>query len=420
VRAAKWTAITLAGLLVLLAVAVFVITSIVDPNRYRGRVEAIVTDLAGRPLVIDGDLRITWYPWLGVRVGPAHFAGDPSIAQWQSLSIAAKTWPLLRGEIVVDRVRLQSLHVRLRRDAQGHGNWEGLGPRATKGREDRRASSGAEGGPSGVNAGEFAKAQLAGIEIRDGTVEYVDEVNGVRASASNLELDMGEWQAGQPLTIHTRFLIRSDAVAPGGVWIQADTRELTIQLEPLKVATPKMSLHVAEAQLTGDVVYERAADDRTAARGSATVHVPSVRKLADALALNQTLPHDPAALGQLDLTSSWSYSDGVLAAKPLSLELDGIKLAGWVERQEGPGAAAASGPRAPSPAAAWTFELHGDRIDLGRYLEFDSTRKKPFELPVDALRAINANGTLTFDEAQLADTHMADLRLRFETPEAKQ
>jgi hypothetical protein len=66
----------------------------------------------------------------------------------------------------------------------------------------------------------------------------------------------------------------------------------------------------------------------------------------------------------------------------------------------------------------WAFELHCDRIDLGRYVNVDSTNKKPFEL--DTLRAINANGSLIFDQVVLADTHMADVRLRFQTPDGKQ
>ncbi len=69
VRIAKWTAIILGGIVLLLVATVFVLTSVVDPNRYRGKIEGIVADLAGKPFVIQGDLAITWYPWLGIRTG---------------------------------------------------------------------------------------------------------------------------------------------------------------------------------------------------------------------------------------------------------------------------------------------------------------------------------------------------------------
>jgi hypothetical protein len=129
--------------------------------------------------------------------------------------------------------------------------------------------------------------------------------------------------------------------------------------------------------------------------------------LAHDLALDQTLPHDPTTLGPLELTTQWSYTSGALTAKPLTLKLDGVTFDGWMERS------------AP-PKSAWRFELHGDHIDLSRYLNVDSKKKKPFELPVESLRAINANGSLVFDRAELADAHLTDVRLKLQTPEATQ
>ena len=150
-------------------------------------------------------------------------------------------------------------------------------------------------------------------------------------------------------------------------------------------------------------VWQMAASQHT---GRIALQVPSLRKLAHDLALDQTLPHDPTALGPLELTSRWSYVAGALSAKPLAVKLDGVNFNGWVERT-------------PAPASAWSFELHGDRIDLGRYFNVDSTNKKPFELPVDTLRSINANGSLIFDQAQYADTHMSNVRLNLQTPEVQ-
>jgi hypothetical protein len=129
-----------------------------------------------------------------------------------------------------------------------------------------------------------------------------------------------------------------------------------------------------------------------------------VRELATALALNKSLPHDPTTLGPLELTTAWNYDDGSIAAKPLALKLDGVSFNGWLQRTA-------------SPKPMWAFELHGDRIDLSRYVNADNENKKPFELPVEALRAVNANGSVIFDQVVLADTHMTDVHLKLQTPE---
>jgi AsmA protein len=471
VRIAKWTAIILGSLVLLLAAAAFVLTSVVDPNRYRGKIEGIVADLAGRPFVIEGNLELTWYPWLGVRTGAAHLDNlpgvpGPPIAEWQSIAVAAKVVPLLRGEIVAERIMLRGPHIYIRRDAQGHGNWEDLGLRKVAATSaGTTAGTASLAGPTGIEAsarsdGMAASAgatpsspashgsptsrghartqllQIAGIEIRDGVVDYVDDATGLRATLSGLELDVGEWVAGRPLPVHTRFLARTQSLPPAGVWVQVDAPELAIRTEPLAVAAPKVSLQVGNARLEGDVAYEhapgqaiehsteqtteqtgerdirvqttnsKAADTRVRAHGTVAVHSPSVRELASELGLNQTMPHDPTTLGPLELTTAWSYDAGLIAAKPLALKLDGVSFNGWLERTA-------------APRAMWGFELHGDSIDLGRYINVDSANKKPFKLPVEALRAINANGSVIFDQAVLADTHMADVRLRLQTPEGK-
>ncbi|MBS0417164.1 MAG: AsmA family protein [Proteobacteria bacterium] len=437
---AKWTAIILGGLVLLLAAALFVVTSVVDPNRYRPKIEGIVADLTGRPFVIEGNLALTWYPWLGIRTGPAHLDNPPGVpgpptVEWQSIAIAAKVWPLLKGDVVVDRIRLQSPVIHLRRDAQGRGNWEGLGRRspdagtlvgpATRTTSKQAdAGSGPAGratakktdagsGPSGSATSANAPApssparqlQIAGIEIRDGTVDYVDEASGQHAILANVELDVGEWRAGQSLPVHTRFLTHMASLPPDGVWVQLDAPELAIRPEPLKVAEPKLTLKVANALLDGDITYEQTPAVR--AHGSVVLRTDSLRKLANELALNQTLPHDPTTLGPLELATTWSYNDGALEAKPLALKLDGVSFNGWLQRT------------AP-PEAMWGFELRGDRIDLGRYVQVDSTNQKPFEFPAEALRAIKANGSLIFDQVVLADTHMTNVRLKLQTPEAKQ
>ena len=406
------------SLILLLATTIFVITSVVDPNRYRGKVESIVGDLAGRPLTIEGNLELTWFPWLGVRMGRAYLsdrsgATGPSthtgngtippvlpIIEWESMSVAAKVLPLLKGQVVVDRVRLQSPHLRLRRDAQGHGNWEGLGPQG-------RAPKGPGPESSAAPSQQKAPPQIAGLEVRDGMLEYVDEASGLKVNLSSLDFDVGEWRAGQSLPVHARFLAHGGFIPPGGIWVELDTPELVVQQEPLRVSAPKMAIKVADARIDGGLAYEQTADGHVSARGSIAAHAPSVRKLATELALNQTLPHDPTTLGPLELTTDWSYADGLLGAKPILIKLDGVTFRGWVERG------------AP-PQPAWRFELHGDRIDLDRYVNVDSTSQKPFELPVDTLRAINANGSLIFDKAEIADATLSDVRLRFQTAEAKQ
>lgn len=249
-------------------------------------------------------------------------------------------------------------------------------------------------------AGPKEGLQIAGIEIRDGVLDYVDEASGLNVTLSKLDFDMSEWRRGQSLSVHSRSLVHGGSLPAKGLWVEIDTPALDVRTEPLGVSAPKAQIRIADAVIEGGFSYDQTAEGLVNAHGSIAAQAPSLRRLAADLALNQTMPHDPATLGPIELKTQWSYVNGALAAKPLSIKLDGVNFEGWVER---------GGP----PRSGWQFELHGDRINLDRYLNVDSTSTKPFEL--EMLRAIDANGSLVFDEALLAAARLSGVRLRVET-----
>jgi len=75
-RAVKWMLIIVGGLLVLTIAALLLIPSFVDVQKYRAEIENRVSQIAGVPVTIGGDLRLSIIPWLGVAVSDVHI-GNP-------------------------------------------------------------------------------------------------------------------------------------------------------------------------------------------------------------------------------------------------------------------------------------------------------------------------------------------------------
>src|SRR5262249_5404033 len=144
-------------------------------------------------------------PWLGIRMGAGHLedrsAGDQASSQqswlleWQSLAVRAQLVPLLKGQLIVDRIRLEGPRLHLRRNAEGHGNWEGLGPTAPA--ESTKAGSRSQ------------PAQTAGLEIRGGEIDYVDAASTTHLVVKKWQLDTGPWQSdgAHPFSFRTEFLV---------------------------------------------------------------------------------------------------------------------------------------------------------------------------------------------------------------------
>ncbi|MDD7970116.1 AsmA family protein [Roseinatronobacter alkalisoli] len=83
----------------------------------------------GRSLTIDGAVRPSFYPVIGatangISIGNADWAGDAPLLQAEQMEIGLDLTALLRGDVQIERIILQSPVIDLRRNSEGRGNWE--------------------------------------------------------------------------------------------------------------------------------------------------------------------------------------------------------------------------------------------------------------------------------------------------------
>ncbi|HEV2269849.1 MAG TPA: AsmA family protein [Steroidobacteraceae bacterium] len=403
-RAARWI-LGIAGAVVLLAVAaVLLATLVINPDRYRGNIENAVRRDTGRPFALAGHLRLTWYPWLGMRMGAARLgnppgAAGPDLLDWRSAELRVRLLPLLlHHRLEVGRIRIVGADIHLRRGPRGASSWDDL---------IARLRPGGAASPWTIT--------WAGLDLEQSSLEYVDERTLERVSLADWQLTAGPWPPAQPLSLGTSFVLRADTLGGHGLPVAAGTLHLPpdgvrVSLEvprlqfataatgPVAVSAPQWSLRVADAQLAGAIDTTRDAAGTLTASGSLTASVPSLRDLATTLGLATPKVQDPAALRQLSLSGNWSYRAGVLTLKPLTAKLDSTTLTGWAARTA-------------SPRPSWTFALRADQVDFGRYLT-QTKEQKPPELPVSTLQALHAQGTLEVERARIGSTTLTDVRLQ--------
>ena len=178
----------IAGITATLVVAAVVfILLIFDPNKYKAEIATAVHDATGRQLTIQGDLKLSFFPWLGVEAGAMSLANPPEFgpqpfAKITNAAIKVKLLPLLKKDVEVDTVTLNGLYLNLIRTAAGRGDWEDLA--AQGGGKTQPAPS------SGQNAVAPALAAFAlgGVRIQNATVIWDDLRNKSRYELNNLTL----------------------------------------------------------------------------------------------------------------------------------------------------------------------------------------------------------------------------------------
>ena len=187
-RIVKYIVIGAVGVLVLVVAAVAVFVATFDPNKYKPQIEAAVKEQTGRTLKLQGDLKVAVFPSLGADVSRVTLSEANPAQEFVALDSAHASvalMPLLRGEVIVDRIRISGLKANVVKDKSGRFNFQDLvepkeKPAAQPKKDDRKAE---EAGA--------AKFDIAGIEIDKSAVSYKDLATGQEFALSDLRLATG-------------------------------------------------------------------------------------------------------------------------------------------------------------------------------------------------------------------------------------
>jgi len=179
----------LLALMILAAAAAAIFALTFDPNKYKGEVERIVKERTGRTLQLKGPLEMAFYPSLGAKVAGVTLSERQADREFLSLDSAHASvalMPLLRGEVIVDRVRLAGLKAQIVKGKDGRFNFQDLmepegGKPAAK--PEPKKPEGEAGAP--------VKFDIAGLSVERAAVAYRDLSTGQEISLSDLKLDTG-------------------------------------------------------------------------------------------------------------------------------------------------------------------------------------------------------------------------------------
>jgi AsmA protein len=420
-RALKILGLSLGGLIVLAAALIVAVLLFVNPNDYRDRIARAVKGSTGRELTLSGDLHLSVFPQLALTLGRASLGNPPGFgkepfAAVNQVSLRVKLLPLLHRELQVGRIEIDGLDLRLAKDAEGKGNWEGFG----KDGADATTQSGGQG---------LKSLDLAGLALTHSRIAYGDLI------AENLNLELGRVAPGvaipvtlslamhagadpQALPVSGSFTLTMDpdtkrygfaaltlrgSVQPKGApaavpWTFA-TPELALDLRAQTLAPARFDAQLGVARLSGSVAANRLLD-APALQGDVDLKPLSLRELMTQLGLTPPATRDHSVLSKLGLHAAYAYTDKAVHAERLAVQLDDTRLEGRLALN--------------FTSGAKDFDLTLDRIDLDRYLPppaAPTATKAPFEVPGDTLKALRAKGTLDISQVAISGIELTALKL---------
>ena len=166
-----------------------------DPNQYKGQVADLVKEKTQRALTIEGDIRLTLFPKVGVQLGKtrlSEFRSDKEFAGLEQMRVSLALFPLLSKQVVVDQVQLDGLRVNLVKHKDGTTNFADL-------IEAKETAAPATAPPSVATAP--IRFDIDGVKVSKAAVSWKDEVTGTEYKVSSLDLETGRVALGVPVKI---------------------------------------------------------------------------------------------------------------------------------------------------------------------------------------------------------------------------
>lgn len=428
--------LTVVGLfLVLTATLAIFLPLFFDPNDYKDDIAQAVEDRIGRKLTIEGEIDLSFFPWLGLEVGETRLSnapgfGEEPFASMNSADVRVKLLPLLRKQIQFGTMSLNGLRLRLARNAQGRTNWQDILENLEEEDVERPVTDGQDDKDF-----EIPNLVVGGVEIEDAAVFWKDAEFGADYKLENLNLTTGRLSATEPFLLNMDFSITSGKPAiTSNVKVVSDVqpdlnanfyrfRDLRINVLSKGEGIPAEQL---QANLNGDLVLDMAQQKLKLSQFNGQLAGLSITGSLD----GTQIVDDPSFSGGLQVKKFnprnlmknlgnepiQTTDSSVLTTASMEVEFDATlnqanlkQLKARLDESTLNGTATVRDFGDP----AIEFALNLDKINIDRYLppETQTETGTETEIPVDLLEGLNLDGRVNAGQIILAGLTFTDATL---------
>ena len=440
---------TIAAIALLLTAAVCILPFVIDPNDFKPDIAAAVKDKTGRELVLDGELKLSLFPWIGISTGKLALSNAPGFedrpfATLEESEIKVLLLPLLSKKIEVSSVVLKGLTLNLAKNKQGVANWNDLAdsgrippaPTIGVGTQTQQPIPTATPATVTINGVALENALINWDDLKAGRHIKIKDLNlnadkfsfdqpiGIAASLTALNSSANTIQAvklSTELTVNERLdifalrhsdlqIITSGETVPGKSLTTALTvADVALDMNQQTAKINGLQLKLGDATLTAEITGT-SIKDRPSFQGPVAIAQFSPAKVMQQLAIAAPAMQDANALSKLSVNFDLAATADSAKLQNLAISLDDSQMKGAVGIE---------GFDQP----ATSFNLDIDALDVDRYIPPADRASKPIAspaiflavgfsaLPVETLRKINAEGTMSLGKLKTNGLTMQDIHL---------
>ncbi len=440
----RWIGIILIALVLLVVAAAIILPLVIDPNDYKDDITAAVKEQTGRELTIEGDLKLSVFPWLGVEMGALRLSnapgfGDQPFASLQGAEVRVMLLPLLKKKLEASTVVLNGLSLNLGKATDGRTNWDDMiKPSASEADIERK---------DGKEQVGLAALAIGGVRIQDANIVWDDRQAKQRYEVADLNLTLGAIYPGEPVDFDlavklaasepqldgavklsgvlgfsndlkkfdvTDVVLKANArgaALPTGALDAKVTTAASVDLDQQTLTIPSLIAEVMDLTVKLNVEGKNIQGNNPSFSGKLTLDEFVPRELLKTLKVELPEMSDPTVLGKAGVAMNYAATTSSADLSSINIRFDDSALTGSLAVKD-------------FAKQSLRFDLVLDQIDLDRYLPpqkegevqaaptpAEAAAAGAGSLPMETLRALDLAGTLRINKLKAYQLHSTDVRV---------
>ncbi len=205
-KAVRYVALAIVGLIILAIAAVAVAVAVIDPNTYKPQIEKAVEDSTNLDLILAGDIGWSFIP-LGLELNDVEATlEDERLVRLDQLVAKLSFWSLVTMSPRVDTFLLNGLDANLSVDENGNGNWTRIMPEG-EAKPEQEEPAPEETAEETTSDSEPLNFNVESVEISNARIHYEDKGTGQAFTLEDFTVNASEITLGSsfPLNVAFRF-----------------------------------------------------------------------------------------------------------------------------------------------------------------------------------------------------------------------
>lgn len=205
-KAVRYVAFAIVGLIILAIAAVAIAVAVIDPNTYKPQIEKAVEGSTNLDLILAGDIGWSFIP-LGLELNDVEATlEDERLVRLDQLVAQVSFWSLVTMSPRVDTFLLNGLDANLSVDEDGNGNWTRIMPEG-EAKPEQEEPAPEETAEETTGDSEPLNFNVESVEITNARIHYEDKGTGQAFTLEDFTVNATEITLGSsfPLNVAFRF-----------------------------------------------------------------------------------------------------------------------------------------------------------------------------------------------------------------------